>query len=70
MNKSKKGLLVVNENSIFYEIKTFFKRLFFKSENLVKEEKIEEEGWKFIRYNIFSKFPSKEQIYNDIQKEI
>ena len=41
MNKSKKGLLVVNENSIFYEIKTFFKRLFFKSENLVKEEKIE-----------------------------
>lgn len=42
MNKSKEGLLAVNENSIFYEIKNFFKRLFFKSESLVKEEKIEE----------------------------
>ena len=42
MNKSKEGLLAVNENSIFYKIKNFFKRLFFKSESLVKEEKIEE----------------------------
>lgn len=42
MNKSKEGLLVVNENSIFNKIKTFFKRLFFKSENLVKEGKFEE----------------------------
>lgn len=38
--------------------------------HIKRQEKIEEEGWKFIRYNIFSKFPSKEQIYNDIQKEI
>ena len=28
MNKSKEGLLAVNENSIFYKIKNFFKRLF------------------------------------------
>lgn len=41
MNKSKEGLLVVNENSIFYKIKTFFKRFFFKSEELI-EEKVEE----------------------------
>ncbi len=40
MNKSKKGLLVVNENSIFYEIKTFFKKdCSLKVKNLVKEEK-------------------------------
>ncbi len=42
MNKSKEGLLAINENSIFYKIKTFFKRFFFKSEKLVKEERIEE----------------------------
>lgn len=42
MNKSKEGLLTINENSIFYKIKTFFKRLFFKREELVKEEKVEE----------------------------
>lgn len=46
MNKSKEGLLVVNENSIFNKIKTFFKRLFFKSENLVKEGKFEEIKYK------------------------
>ena len=42
MNKSKEGLLAINENSIFYKIKTFFKRFFFKSEKRVKEERIEE----------------------------
>jgi len=42
MNKSKEGLLAINENSIFYKIKTFLKRFFFKSEKLVKEERIEE----------------------------
>ncbi len=42
MNKSKEGLLAINENSIFYKIKTFFIRLFFKSKELVKEEKVEE----------------------------
>lgn len=42
MNKSKEGLLAINENSIFYKIKTFFKRFFFKSEKLVKKERIEE----------------------------
>ncbi len=39
MNKSKESLLTVNENSIFNKIKIFFKRLFFKGNKPVKEEK-------------------------------
>ncbi len=39
MNKSKESLLAVNENSIFNKIKIFFKRLFFKGDKPVKEEK-------------------------------
>jgi very-short-patch-repair endonuclease len=35
-----------------------------------RQIKIENEGWKFLRYNIFQKFPSKEQIKEDIIKII
>ena len=31
-----------------------------------RQKEIEIEGWKFIRYNIFQKFPSKEQVKQDI----
>lgn len=33
-----------------------------------RQEKIESQGWKFLRYTIFDKFPTKEQIKNDIQR--
>lgn len=33
MNKSKEGLMAVNENSIFYKIKTFFRKLLFNNKN-------------------------------------
>ena len=33
-----------------------------------RQRKIEEQGWKFIRYNIFSKFPTKNEIENEINK--
>ena len=33
-----------------------------------RQEKIEKEGWKFLRYNISQPFPFKEQIKNDINK--
>ena len=33
-----------------------------------RQERIEQEGWKFIRYTMFDKFPAKEQIEEDIQK--
>lgn len=33
MNKTKDSLLVVNENSVFYKIKNFFRKLFFKNRN-------------------------------------
>lgn len=39
MNKTKDSLLVVNENSVFYKIKNFFRKLFFKNRN---EEIIED----------------------------
>jgi len=47
----------------------------FSSEDKIKyhkerQEKIENEGWKFIRYNIFQKFPSKEIVKNDIENII
>lgn len=35
-----------------------------------RQEEIEEQGWKFIRYNIFNKFPRIEQIKEDIFKII
>ena len=31
-----------------------------------RQEKIEKEGWKFLRYNIFQPFPSKEQVEKDL----
>lgn len=35
-----------------------------------RQEKIENDGWKFLRYNIFQKFPNKEKIHNDIMEII
>jgi very-short-patch-repair endonuclease len=35
-----------------------------------RQEKIEEAGWKFIRYTMFDKFPSLEKLKNDILKII
>jgi len=32
-----------------------------------RQKRIENEGWKFLRYNIFQKFPTKEQIELDIK---
>jgi very-short-patch-repair endonuclease len=32
----------------------------------MRQEKIEKEGWKFLRYTIFDKFPDTEQLQNDI----
>ena len=31
-----------------------------------RQERIENEGWKFVRYTMFQKFPTKEQVENDI----
>lgn len=44
MNKSKESLVAVNENSIFYKIKTFFRKLFFNNKNseIKQENQIEE----------------------------
>lgn len=44
MNKSKEGLVAVNENSIFYKIKKFFRKLFFNNKNneIKQENQIEE----------------------------
>ena len=33
-----------------------------------RQKEIEQEGWKFIRYTIFDKFPTKEQVKEDINK--
>jgi len=33
-----------------------------------RQEEIEGEGWKFLRYNIFQPFPIKEQVERDIQR--
>mgnify|MGYP001271579190 CR=1 FL=1 len=33
-----------------------------------RQKEIEQEGWKFLRYNIFQKFPTLEQLREDIQK--
>jgi len=35
-----------------------------------RQREIEALGWRFIRYNIFQKFPTKEQIKSDLQKLI
>jgi len=36
----------------------------------MRQKKIEQEGWKFVRYNIFKKFPSSEKVKNNILKTI
>ena len=33
-----------------------------------RQQELEEDGWKFLRYNIFQKFPTKEQVLEDIKK--
>jgi len=33
-----------------------------------RQQEIEEEGWKFLRYNIFQKFPTLDQVKEDIKK--
>jgi len=35
-----------------------------------RQEKIEAEGWKFLRYTMFDKFPNKEQVKESIEKLI
>ena len=42
MNKAKKELLIVNENSIFYKIKTFFRRIFFNNRNVEIKQEVQE----------------------------
>lgn len=42
MNKAKEELLVVNENSIFYKIKTFFRRIFFNNRNIEIKQEVQE----------------------------
>jgi very-short-patch-repair endonuclease len=32
-----------------------------------RQEKIEKEGWKFLRYTMFDKFPNKRKIEQDVQ---
>jgi very-short-patch-repair endonuclease len=41
-----------------------------KQYHKIRQEKIEKEGWKFLRYTMFDKFPSSEQVKNDINKII
>jgi very-short-patch-repair endonuclease len=35
-----------------------------------RQKEIENEGWKFIRYNVFHKFPDKEQVQKDIMGKL
>ena len=39
-----------------------------KEYDIKRQKEIEEDGWKFLRYNIFQKFPTLEQLREDIQK--
>ena len=41
-----------------------------KKYHKLRQEKIERQGWKFLRYTMFDKFPTSEQIKNDIQRII
>jgi len=34
---------------------------------IIRQEKIEKEGWKFLRYTMFDKFPNKRKIEQDVQ---
>lgn len=42
MNKEKTSLVAIKEDSIFYKIKNFFKKLFFRNEEVMEENKVEE----------------------------
>jgi len=39
-----------------------------KEYHKLRQEKIEKEGWKFLRYTIFDKFPTTEKVKEDIEK--
>ena len=39
-----------------------------KEYHKVRQEKIENEGWKFLRYTMFDKFPTLEKLKNDLSK--
>jgi len=41
-----------------------------KEHHKKRQKEIEEDGWKFIRYTMFDKFPTKDQVKRDIQKVI
>ena len=53
------------DNEQIEEAITNNKKLGFSYDDLKK--KIEEQGWKFIRYSMFNKFPSIEQIRDSIK---
>lgn len=42
MNNAKEELLVVNENSVFYKIKTFFEKIFFHNKNKEIKQEVQE----------------------------
>lgn len=69
MNKSKEGLIAVNENSIFYRIKNFFKNLFSnnKNEQVINENQINENT---IRSNVNKKSSFVEDIKIEENKEL
>ena len=60
--------LVEHKISIEYDGWYHFDTEEHKEYHKLRQERIEEEGWKFIRYNIFQKFPSREQVKQDILK--
>jgi len=41
-----------------------------KQYHKIRQEKIESEGWKFLRYTMYDKFPSLEQLKEDIKERI
>ena len=41
-----------------------------KEYHKMRQTRIEKEGWKFIRYNIFQKFPTYDQVKKDINKNL
>jgi len=34
---------------------------------IMRQNRIQNEGWKFVRYTMFDKFPDKEQLQTDIE---
>lgn len=70
MKKTKDSLLVVNENSIFYKIKVFFSKIFFKNRNdeVIKEDIISNNT--FVDNNIDKKKSFVENIKIEENEEI